>query len=109
MNTMKCSSTGWKVLTILSMLLFMGVGGIENVWGQGKNYHTTWTLVTKSVKGKPGDKVNVKVKVNVVDGAKLYTEKTYSGDGPSPTEVTVGEKSFLRQSVANFVQVRNQC
>ena len=95
MNIMARSSTGWKVLTILSMLLFVGVGGIENVKGQGKNRHTTWRLLTKSVKGKPGDNINVKVKVSIVPKAKLYTEKTYSGMGPSPTEVTVGEASII--------------
>ena len=72
----------------------VGFGGSE-VFGQGKNRHATWTQITKSVSGKPGDKVEVQVKVSLVPKSHLYTEKTYAFLGPQPTEVTVGEKSIL--------------
>ena len=94
MNIATRSTNRWTLLTLFTLLLMVGVGGSQ-VWGQGDNRHTTWTQITKSVTGKPGDNVEVAVKVTLVPKAHLYTEKTYSGEGPSPTEVTVGEGSVI--------------
>ncbi|MGE3801713.1 MAG: cytochrome c biogenesis protein CcdA [Candidatus Kapaibacterium sp.] len=94
MNIATRSTNRWTLLTLFTLLLMVGVGGSE-AWGQGENKHTTWTQITKSVTGKPGDNVEVAVKVVLVKKAHLYTEKTYSGEGPSPTEVTVGEASVI--------------
>ena len=65
MNIATRSTNRWTLLTLFTLLLMVGVGGSQ-VWGQGDNRHTTWTQITKSVTGKPGDNVEVAVKVTLV-------------------------------------------
>ncbi len=95
MNTATRTSSRWNLSLLFPLLLLIGIGGSVGAWGQLKNRHTTWTQLTKSIKGKPGDDAEVKVKVSLVPKAHMYTEKTYGDEGPAPTEITVGESSVL--------------
>lgn len=94
------SVTGLRSLVLAALLPLLMVAASGLLISQVRsedNDHVTWTILTKEVSGKPGDKVDIKVKAKIVSGAHLYTTKTYPDSvlGPSPTEVTVGAKGVL--------------
>lgn len=56
------------------------------------NNSITWKMLTPTLKGKPGEVVNVKLQATLVPKEHLYSTKTA---GASPTEFTVGEKGVF--------------
>lgn len=64
------------------------------------NRNVSWKLVTSDIKGKPGDKIEIQIKADIASGYHLYSTKTYPDTvmGPSPTEVTVGEKKVVSKA-----------
>ena len=79
----------------LLVFTFFALSSLVDLSAQGKNRHTTWELLTPTLKGKPGQTLYAKVRVSLVPNAHLYTTMTYEGEGPSPTEVTVGDTELM--------------
>lgn len=89
-----------RLLLLPALLLCVWAFVPHQAYGQMKNDHVSWKLLTPEVKGKPGEKVDVKVKVQIVPEAHLYTTKSYPDTvlGPNSTIVTAGEKSVISRA-----------
>lgn len=89
-----------RLLLIPAALLLLWMLAPAAATAQMKNDHVSWTLLTPEIKGKPGDKVEVKIQAKIVPKAHLYTTKTYPDSvlGPSPTVVTAGENNVITRA-----------
>ncbi len=90
-----------RLILLPALLLLVWTLAPSDVYGQMKNDHVSWKLLTPKVTGKPGDKVDVKIKVDIVPKAHLYTTTTYPDTvlaAPEPTEVTAGEKGIITRA-----------
>ena len=75
----------YRLLPIaFALLAFTAVAALAQT-----NKSITWKVLTPTLKGKPGEVVNVKLQATLVPKEHLYSTKTA---GASPTEFTVGEK-----------------
>lgn len=89
-----------RLLLIPAAILLLHTFAPANAIAQGENTNVSWKLLTPEIKGKPGEKVEVKVQAAIASGYHLYSTKTYPDSvmGPSPTEVTVGEKKSVSKA-----------
>ncbi len=89
-----------RLLLLPAALLLLWMLAPAAATAQMKNDHVSWTLLTPEIKGKPGDKVEVKIQAKIVPKAHLYTTKTYPDSvlGPSPTVVTVGKSNVITRA-----------
>lgn len=88
------------LLLAAALLLLWSVASVEAAAQENK--HVSWKLLTTSIKGKPGDKVEVKVKADIEAGYHFYSTKTYPDSvlGPISTVVTIGDKKLVSKAGA---------
>lgn len=81
----------YRILSLaFALLVFTAVAALAQV-----NNNVTWKVLTPTLKGKPGEVVNVKLQATLTPKEHLYSTKTA---GASPTEFTVGEKGTFALS-----------
>lgn len=61
------------------------------------NDHVSWDILTPSVSGRPGEIVDVRVRMNVVRIAHIYSTTTFPDSmlGPSPLKFSAGGDDLL--------------
>ena len=97
-------SAGLRLLLPFVLGLFVATLFPMEGWGQQNQAlngdHVTWKVLTPVLKGKPGDKVEVKFQANLKPQVHLYTTKKYPDTviGPSPTEMKTGGSKLLSKA-----------
>jgi thiol:disulfide interchange protein DsbD len=76
-------------LTVLALLLAVGSIALA------QKPNVRWKVLTPTLDAKAGQTVQLRVEATVGKGSHMYSLKPNTGDGPQPTEVTVGEPDVI--------------
>lgn len=84
---------GLLTATLLLLWAFAPASAVA----QMRNDHVAWELLTPEVSGKPGDIVQVKIRMTIAPKAHLYSMRTYPDSvmAPQPTAIRVGDTTIL--------------
>lgn len=87
----------YRTLFAVTTVLLFAASALR---AQMRNDHVEWELLTPTVSGKPGEVVDVRIRLTVAPGAHLYSLRRYPEGviGPVPTTITAGDTVILKMT-----------